>query len=428
MQRGRLFIMLGLLLAVAAVAVMLLMSGGSNGEGDGGGATELTPGAEPEVEIIPPTPTPVPNPIVVAKQRIPRGTRLITTTQIGLGEWVSIESWPMGWVADDALRSFAAVEGKTARLDIPRGTILTGDMLADLAGDLTEVGSDAALLIPPNRVAMAIPVDHISSVGWALRRGDHVDVLVSFLMIDLDEEFQTELPNYATGLVPINYVEEGKESVLIQGVYGRIEQDPFGQPINIIPADTNQRPRLVSQITVRDATVLNVGPWLPWSELFHAAQAIGIPVDAAVEGEEGAEPDGGSDEGGEGSITPSVDLITSEAQDLLAFLESFSRQPIEPLLLVVSPQEALVLKWSIEQKAPMHLVLRSYADAGVRLPDTESVTLQYMVDMFNIALPPGLPYGIEPAVLELERTLLQLPDLPLNLAPPVIQSEDGPPR
>ena len=114
---------------------------------------------------------------------------------------------------------------------------------------------------------------------------------------------------------------------------------------------------------------------------------------------------------------------------LIDFLESFSRQPIEPLLLVVSPQEALVLKWSIEHKAPMHLVLRSYADGGVRLPDTEPVTLQYMVDMFNIALPPGLPYGVEPAVDQLERNLLKLPDLPLNLSPPVIQSEDGaPPR
>jgi len=429
MQRGRLFIMLGLLLAVAAVAVMLLMGGSSsNGEGDGGESTELVPGAEPEVEIIPPTPTPVPNPIVVAKQRIPRGTRLISTTQIGLGEWISIESWPMGWVADDALSSFAEVDGKRTRLDIPRGTILTADMLTDQAGDLSEVGSDAALLIPKGQVAIAIPVDHISSVGWALRRGDHVDVLVSFLMIDLDEEFQTELPNYAAGLVPINYIEEGKEAILIQGVYGRIELDPFGQPINIIPAETSQRPRLVSQITVLNATVLNVGPWLPWSELFHAAQAIGIPVDAAVEGEEGAEPDGGSDEDGDGAITPSVDLITSEAQDLLAFLESFSRQPIEPLLLVVSPQDALVLKWSIEQKAPMHLVLRSYENADARKGTTEPVTLQYMVNRFNIALPPGLPYGIEPAVFQLERNLLQLLDLPLNLAPPVIQSEDGPPR
>lgn len=425
MQRGRIFILIGLMLALAAVVVMLLMGNGAK-EGEG----EETPsvpieGGEPEVEIIPPTPTPIPNPVIVAKQRIPRGTRLITTTQIALRDWVSVESWPMGWLSDDALRSVSQVEGKIARLDIPRGTILTADMLTDQPGDLSEVGSDAALLIPPNRMAIAIPVDHISSVGWALRRGDHVDVLISFLMIELDEDFQTETPNNAAGLVPINFVEEGKEAILIQGVFGRIEQDPFGQPINIIPAETTQRPRLVSQITVRDAVVLNVGPWLPWNELFKEAQAIGISVETSTSGG-GAEVDGEATEGEE-AVPLSTELITSEVQELLDFLENYSRQPIEPLILVVSPQDALVLKWSIEHGAPIHLALRSYADGGVRLPETEAVTLQFMVDRYNLALPPALPYGIEPAVRQLERSLLQLPETPLILSPSVQQTEESTP-
>jgi hypothetical protein len=404
---------------------MMLMSGTDRGDEE---TSVATGEGGPVVEIKPtPTPTPIPNPIVVAKQRIPRGTLLITTTQIGLLEWVSIESWPMGWVADDALRSIDQVQGKIARLDIPRGTILTDDMLTDQAGDLTEMGSEAALLIPPNRVAIAIPVDHISSLGWALRRGDHVDVLVSFLMKGLDEDFQTELPNYAAALVPIDAVETD-ETILIQGVYGRIEQDPFGQPLNVIPNLSDvQRPRLVSQITVRDAQVLNVGPWLPWNELFHEAQALSATEteDAATE-EEGQEVDGADASAEE--TTATLEFDTSELDELLEFLEKFSRQPVEPLLLIVSPQEALVLKWCIEQQAPMHLVLRSYADRGVRLPDTEPVTLQYMTTMYNIALPPGLPYGIEPAVRTLERSLLTLPENPLILLPPVVQSEDTPPR
>jgi Flp pilus assembly protein CpaB len=424
MQRGRIFILVGALLAIAAIAVMMLMGGAGGGDKE----TPVTPdGGEPVVEIIPPTPTPIPNPIIVAKQRIPRGTELITTTQIGLREWVSIETWPMGWVADDALRTLDQVNGRISRLDIPRGTILTGDMLTDQAGDLAKTGSDAALLIPPGRVAMAIPVDHISSLGWALRRGDHVDVLVSFLMTDLDEEFQTEMPNYAAGLVPINTIDTGG-TVLIQGVYGRIEQDPFGQPLNVIPGlgDT-RRPRLVSQITVRDAEVLNVGPWLPWSELFHEMQALGATgTDSTAAVDEGQAVDGAEGDAA-GSAPTAVEFSTSDGDELLAFLESFSRQPVEPLLLIVSPQETLVLKWCIEQKAPMHLVLRSHADAGVRLPDTEAVTLQYMTTMYAIALPPGLPYGIEPAVRALERSLLLLPDTPLILAPPQTQS-DTPPR
>jgi hypothetical protein len=94
----------------------------------------------------------------------------------------------------------------------------------------------------------------------------------------------------------------------------------------------------------------------------------------------------------------------------------------------------LVLKWSIEQGAALHIVLRSYSDAGVRLPDTETVTLQYMMDRFNIALPPGLEYGIEPAIEhnrlpltihELRRIFLELPDEKLW---PTQQTEDGAPE
>jgi Flp pilus assembly protein CpaB len=428
MQRGRVLILVGILLVVVAAALVLMSSLGGGEEetrepGATPGGTELVPTA------IPPTPTPIPNPVMVAKQRIPRGTLLITTTQIGLGDWISLESWPEGWLADDALTTFEQVQDKISRLDIPRGTILTADMLTDQPGDLSKVGSDAALLIPPDRVAIAIPVDHVSSLGWALRRGDHVDVLVSFLMVELDEEFQTQTPNYASGLVPIHQVEaEQATGVLIQGVYGRIEQDPFGQPINIIPQlGEEQRPRLVSQITVRDAEVLNVGPWLPWSELFHAAQSIGLTTDS-VPAEEGEQvPDG--EEGGEADSVPEAQIITSEAEELFKVLEEFSRQPVEPLLLIVSPQDALVLKWSIEQELPIHLVLRSYADGGVRLPDTEAVTLQYMMDRFAIGMPPGLAYGVEPAVYQLERNLLELPETPLILTPGVqTQDTSSPPR
>jgi hypothetical protein len=80
-------------------------------------------------------------------------------------------------------------------------------------------------------------------------------------------------------------------------------------------------------------------------------------------------------------------------------------------LLVVTPQDALVLKWADEAGAAIHLALRSQADRGIPLPDTEPVTMQYMVDRFGIALPPGVPYGVDPAVLDLKRSFLQLPDL-----------------
>jgi pilus assembly protein CpaB len=364
----------------------------------------------------------------VAKQRIPRGTLLITDT-IGLSEWISVESWPAGWLSQEALSSLSQVEGKIARLDIPRGTILTENMLTDQAGDLSATGSDAALLIPPDRVAIAIPVDHISSVGWSLRRGDHVDVLISLLMIDLDEDFQTALVNEVW---PFGQFAEDYQP--LQGPLGRFETDPFGQPINVVPRE-EQRPRLVSQITVRDAMVLNL---TPWGELFRDALAITVPTPTEEEegAEEGTEPDSGPPADGEEepaspSVAPLNEALIIEDQIELTEDQRISKylatSTLQPLILVVTPQDALVLKWATEAGAAMHVVLRSYADAGVRLPDTEAVTLQYMVERFNLALPPGLPYGPEPAVRELERSFIRLPDGLWT----VVQSDDGgdtPPR
>jgi hypothetical protein len=246
--------------------------------------------------------------------------------------------------------------------------------------------------------------------------------LLSFLFVDLDEEFQTRLPNQAA---PVGIIPEGQQPV--QGALGRFEQDPFGQPINVVPGEPQQRPRLVSQITVRDAEVLNVGPWLPWGELFRSAVALQEAAEAiTAEGEEGEEEvDGAPEEGVEGGETEE-EIIMAEFQEFVDLLQSFARQPVEPLLLIVSPQDALVLKWAGEQGAAMHIVLRSYQDAGVRLPDTEAVTLQYMVDRFNIALPPGLAYGVEPVVIQLERSFLQLPEVPLLNIPQT--GTQAPPR
>jgi hypothetical protein len=70
------------------------------------------------------------------------------------------------------------------------------------------------------------------------------------------------------------------------------------------------------------------------------------------------------------------------------------------ITLVVSPQDALVLNYinRVVERSPgavvMTLALRSAGDTS--RVDTESVTLQYMFERFNIALPAKLNYGIGP--------------------------------
>jgi hypothetical protein len=71
------------------------------------------------------------------------------------------------------------------------------------------------------------------------------------------------------------------------------------------------------------------------------------------------------------------------------------RPEIESLTLIVTPQDAVVLKYAEEMGASMDLVLRSFEDAD-KLFTTESVTLKYLFDRFTIELPPKLPYGITP--------------------------------
>jgi Flp pilus assembly protein CpaB len=408
MQRGRFLILIGILLAVMAVGLLLVMQRNQ----------EETPSEtkEPGEGGLVPTATPAPTAqptsrVLVAQQLISRGTRMITDT-VPLSERIALVSWPESWVTLDALTSFDQVAGKIARSDIPRGTPLKADMFTDQAGDLVATGSDAALLIPPERVAIAIPVDHISSVGWALRRGDRVDVLISWLMVDLDEEFQTELPNQAASLVNIQSGGAQEGVTILQGTYGRIEQDPFGQPINVIPSEPDQRPRLVSQVTVRDAEVLNVGPW---GELFGVAGQTTVSVStASTEGQATeSQPVEGEGEGETPAEVQQVEILLEEGQELTedeVLREYLNASTSQPLLLIVTPQDALVLKWAAEAGAAMQVVLRSYADADQPLPSTEAVTLQYMMDRFNIGLPPGLAYGIEPAVTQLERSFLRLPD------------------
>jgi hypothetical protein len=161
-----------------------------------------------------------------------------------------------------------------------------------------------------------------------------------------------------------------------------------------------------------------------------------VSIAAAPTTAEGGQEEGGQVPDGEtgapsGAGPQQVEILLQEGENLTAdevLREYLNASSMQPLVLVVSPQDALVLKWAGEAGAAYHVVLRSFADAGVRLPDTEAVTLQYMVDRFNIGLPPGLAYGYEPAVRELERSFLRLPEQLWNPWSAQTQDTGTPPR
>jgi pilus assembly protein CpaB len=351
MRGGRLLVIVGIIVLLGALAVGGILWLQSR-IGDG-----AEPEETPEAEVYVPPETQ----ILVAAADIWRGES-ITTDSVQTMPWPD-ESVPAGALTEADVETRLA--NRVARVDILRGMPITEDMLTDRSGALGAVGSDAALQIPEGMVAYAMPVSRYSSVAWALQPGDHVDVLISLLLLELDEEFQTALPNEASCVQPPEG--EGCES----GTMGRLEVLPNGWVVNLVPRE-NQRPSLVTQLTVQDAVVLRVGDW-------------------PVEGRERARTveETGVEEGVEGQ-PPAPEA--AEGEDTTGLPE---RATVEPLTLIVTPQDAMVLKYALEVGANVDLVLRSPVDEK-REFDTSSVTLQYIFDEFGIEFPEKLPYGLTP--------------------------------
>ena len=155
------------------------------------------------------------------------------------------------------------------------------------------------------------------------------------------------------------------------------------EPLVVIESPVEApRPRLVVQRTVQDAQILYVGELPPDGRIFGTT-----PTPAPVlEDEEGeaAEP------------TP---VGTSPVSQ-----RTINRSIV---VVAVTPQEALVMTWLIEAGVPLNFLLRSAADNSRVL--TDAVTLGYIMDSYEIALPPPRDFSIEPAIREIRR--ITLPNL-----------------
>ncbi|MBU0705133.1 MAG: Flp pilus assembly protein CpaB, partial [Chloroflexi bacterium] len=242
MRSGRMLIIVGFLVLVGAAVIGGIMWVNNQRQPEpnvvipGEGTPDVYIPPEEKIEIV-----------VAAQNVIPRGTR-VTDDAVKLAEW------PRESAPDGALTSIEDAVGRITREDIVLDTPLTDDVLTDRLPDLDSMGSDAALQVPKGMVAYALPVARYSSVAWALQPGDHVDVLISILIVELDEEFQAILPNQSFCVEPPEG--EGCSS----GTMGRLEVLANGWVVNMSPGEA-QRPRLVTQLAVQDATVLRVGDW-----------------------------------------------------------------------------------------------------------------------------------------------------------------------
>ncbi len=364
--RGRLLLLLVLIILLGVVAVVLLLPRFS-----GVPTTPSAGEAERQVEVIP-TATPIPFvEIVIAVQELPRGIRIPAENA------VELRRWPAEAAPFNALQSLDDVIGKIARTDIPRESPVLSTMLVDNLRELAErgrVGSDAAAIMPPGLVAVSVPMDRLTGVAYAIREGDYVDVILSMLFVDVDEEFQSLFPN---NNFLVTFDEEGNITIG-QGVPGRLDVGIGGSPVIVSPSE-QQRPRLVTQRTIQSAWVLRVGDF-PIEGNYIGATPTPLPTPTAVPAE-GAEAQAAERPPSVPTPKPPPDIIT----------------------LAVSPQDAVVLVWAIDSRIPITLALRSATDIS-QVP-TQAVSLEYIMSNYNISAPNRLPYALEPALRSIRQLI-----------------------
>lgn len=342
-----------------------------------------------------PTPAPSIN-LIVAARDIPRGARLGPQD-------VTVMKWPLmddssAYLIDALVMSDTAdgpgldqVDGRIARTDILTGMPLMNYMLTpgDRPTSLTDVGSDAALLIPSGMVMMSLPIDRFSATGYALREGDHVDVMMSFNFINVDEDFQSLLPNEAVILTDdTELIAAGLQG--FQYTFGRTETGPFGSSLLVIPETTlGQLPRQTTSLTIDNAIVMRVGQW-PVADLNQPIIVTPAPPPTAVpEGQAGTTE-------GEFAEEP-----TPQPTAIVAY------QVPDMISLAMSRQDALVMKYAIEMGAEITLVLRSALDDEIAEIVTDPVTLDYIIQYYNVPVPAQLDVAMVPLNL---RDLFTTPD------------------
>lgn len=341
MRRGRIFIFLALivlvLIALAVVAYTQL-----------GGL--LTP-QQTQVALTE---------VYYAAQNIPQGTKI---TREMLGTF----SIPPEKVADVmfTVGEEAGLEGQTARFTLDQGVLITTSMVG--AGPVEVAGPAWAAKIPSGMVAVTVPTNRLSLVGYGVDDGAHVNVNACMLFVDVDPSFQSQLPNYTSSMADVFFPQDGRPQLSLEPVtqelpsrQGRTEIDPtFQKPIYVVPAE-GQRPRLVCQMVLQDVVVLKLGNF--------TKQAVATDPNATPAP---TQPSSGPD------------IVT----------------------LMVTPQDSISLNYFIYTGATLSMSLRNPNDTS-RFA-AESATLTSLLTQYNISLPSKLPYAAQPRV-----DTLTAPNLP----------------
>lgn len=311
MRRGRILILLGLILAIGAAAVVFLLLQSAT---QAPGTVEV-----PREEVV------------VAKQPIAEDEPV--------ADRLEIREVPSEMVQEGALRSLDGTQNMLAKGPIPQGSIVYQAMLQTPEEQMRE--GNVSQLVEPGYVAMAFPIDELSSVSYGIQPGDYVDILMTLPFIELDQETQSKMP-LCPPLCPSGNIE------------GDMTQGEMPQ----------QRQRLVTQLTVQNIRVLGVGRWSY------------TPAPPAEETAKTTQ---------QGQTAPEVELPKF-------------------ITLMVQPQDALVLKLAREYGARIDMAVRAANDGqsfatqavtldyllarfGIELPPKQPYTIEKLESEELVVVP-----------------------------------------
>jgi pilus assembly protein CpaB len=297
--------------------------------------------------------------IVVTTQAISRGG-VFTDTVLTYVPYPRVDLVEGTFITD-----MNEVLGKRAKYDLEARLPLTPGMIVD-----QPTGSLASFQVPVGMTAFSVPVTRESFVSYAPQMGDHVMVIGCMLLMDLDTNFQTKLPNY-TSIVKApgaNCQDQNCQGVTISSSIntsgdpskeGYAAIDPnLNMAIYAVPSE-EQRPRLACQTVIQDATILRVGDFS--AELLPKAGENTTPDEATTNAQNAA-----------AIAAASPDIVT----------------------VIVTPQDSVLLNYLLSSQVQITMALRSAGD--LQIISTQPVTLQFVMDQKNIQLPAKLPYGTEP--------------------------------
>lgn len=361
-------------LVLSAVGVLFVLQQDAGPAPQGPTSADIPPGAE----LLPGSATtPIPGlepgqampdmvEVVVSLQTLPRGYRL-TENELVTDLRLATD------VHSNVITNIADAVGLYARKDIYQGETLTYDALVQDPTILGQNEYGPSSLIPPGFVAAAVPMNRLTSVGYGLDAGDSIDIMLSFLFYQIDEEFQTYLQNAAVFFLEdvLQAAEEGdletlvSQEVVIIAPYGRFESLPTGDLAHIAPSES-QRPVQVSMV-LQNAKVIQVGEWIPPV----AAQAP-TPTPLPVE---------------DPNATPTF-----------APLEPTATPHPKVLLVALSPQQQLFLKYAVESNATITYALRGVQDG--QLYSVQNVDINYLLQRFNIEIPPNFSFSVDKQIEE----------------------------